>query len=98
MYSLTGAICMKMQERLGQHEKAIMQCVIIISTRYHTFSLSLTPMGHNEMRYHNFNMLPHALLYILSQFSIVWGLFATGNGLKLWQSVVLSMFIKFGIV
>ena len=32
-----------------------------------------TWIGHNTMRYQNFNMLPHALAYIFSQFSIVWG-------------------------
>ena len=30
-------------------------------------------IGHNGTRYHNFNALPHALTYIFSQFSMVWG-------------------------
>ena len=58
-----------------------MQRVTIMSTRYHksyhmacsTFSLSLAWIGHNAMRYHNFNVLPHILPYIFSQFSMIWG-------------------------
>ena len=42
-------------------------------TRYRTFSLSLTWISHNAMRYNNFNVLLHALPYIFSQFSMVWG-------------------------
>ena len=57
-----------------------MQCVTPTSARYHmryhtcyhTFSFSLAWIGHNAMRYHNFNMLPHALPYIFSQISMVW--------------------------
>ena len=45
-----------------------MQRVTITSvryhTRYHTLSLILTRVGYNVMRYHNFNALAHALLYI----------------------------------
>ena len=55
----------------------MMQRVTITSTRYHmryhTFSLSLTWIGHNAKRYHNFNVLLHTLPYIFSKFSIVWG-------------------------
>ena len=44
-----------------------------VTTRYQTLQ---TWIGHNAMRYHNFNALPqalpHALLYILSQFGMVW--------------------------
>ena len=62
-----------------------MQRVTTTSTRYHTryhtryrkFSLSLTYIGHNGTHYHNFKALTHALLHIFSQFSMVWGLFAT---------------------
>ena len=53
-----------------------MQRVTITSTRYDalylTFSLSLIWIGHNAMCYHNFNVLPRALTYIFSQFSILW--------------------------
>ena len=42
-------------------------------TRYHTFSLSLTWIGHNATCYHNFSVLLHALPYIFSQFSMVCG-------------------------
>ena len=44
-------------------------------TRYHTFALSLTSVGHSEMHYHNFNVLPHVCVF--TQFSMVLGLFAT---------------------
>ena len=59
-----------------------MQRVTIISTCYHKsyrrFSLSLTRIAHNGTRYHNLNMLPHALPYIFSQSGMAWGLFAAG--------------------
>ena len=55
----------------------MIQRVTITSTRYHTryrvFSLSLTFLGFNATRYHNFNALPQALPYIFSKFSMVWG-------------------------
>ena len=38
-----------------------------------------TWMGHNVTRYHNFNMLPHTLPYIFSQFRIVWGYLQRGT-------------------
>ena len=42
----------------------------------------ITKIGHKATPYHNFktlpHALPHALPYIVSQFSIVWCLFATG--------------------
>ena len=47
-------------------------------TRYRKFFLSLTWITYNATHYHNFNMLPHVLLYIFSQFIMVWRLFATG--------------------
>ena len=46
-----------------------------VTTYYQTL---WTWVGHNTTRYHNFNALPHALLYIFSQFSMFWELFATG--------------------
>ena len=46
-------------------------------TLYHTcyfkFSPSLTWVGHNVLRYHDFNVLPYAFTYIFSQLSMVWG-------------------------
>ena len=55
----------------------MMQRVTITSMRYHTrystFSLSLTWLAYNATHYHNFNVLPHALPYIFSKFSMVWG-------------------------
>ena len=42
-------------------------------TRYDAFSLSLTWIGPRAMRYHNFNILPHTLPYIFSQFTMVLG-------------------------
>ena len=54
-----------------------MQRVNISSTHYRMcyliFSLSLKWIGHNATCYHNFNVLPHALPYIFSQCSMVWG-------------------------
>ena len=39
-------------------------------------------IGHNATRHHNFNTLPqalpHALQYIFSQFSMIWGTFYNG--------------------
>ena len=46
-----------------------------VSSHCHTLH---TWMGHNAARHHNFNELPHALSYIFSQFSLVFGLFTTG--------------------
>ena len=59
----------------------MMQRVTITSTRYqtvyhmcyHTFSPSLTWIGHDAKRYHNFNVLLHTLPYIFFKFSMVWG-------------------------
>ena len=72
-----------MFERVTTHYQTLqtwrghMQRVIITSTRYHThyrtFLLGLTWVDHNAMRYHNFNVLPHALPYIFTQLSMVWG-------------------------
>ena len=38
-----------------------------VTTNYRTLQ---TWIGHNAMRYHNVNALPHALPYIFSQFNI----------------------------
>ena len=46
-----------------------------VSTHYQTLQ---TWIGHNATRYHNLSALVHALLYIFSQFSMVWWLIATG--------------------
>ena len=58
-------------------ESAMMQSVTITLTRYHTryhiFTPSLTWLGYNAKLYHNFNVLPHALPYIYSKFSMIWG-------------------------
>ena len=43
---------------------------------YRTFSLSLTWVGYNAMHYHNFNVLPNAIPYNFTQFSMVLRLFA----------------------
>ena len=66
--------------KLYKHGQTIMQRVVITSTRYHTryrtFSLSLTWICRNAVRYHNFNVLPHAIPYFF-QFYHGLGLFAT---------------------
>ena len=41
-----------------------------VTSHYQTLQ---TWISHNTTRYHNFNVLPHALPYIFSQFSLVWG-------------------------
>ena len=84
LFPLTKAIPIKFESvTTNQHTKhgqAIMQRVTISSTDYHTryhmryrtFSISLTWIACNETCYHNFNVLPHILPYILSQCSMVW--------------------------
>ena len=39
-----------------------------VTTHYQTLQ---TRIGYNATRYHNFNMLPHTLPYIFSQFNMV---------------------------
>ena len=39
-----------------------------------TFQTLHTWIGHDAMQYHDFIMLPHALPYTFSQFSMVWGI------------------------
>ena len=41
-----------------------------VTAHYQTLQ---TWIDHNATRYHNFNVLPHALSYIFFQFSMVWG-------------------------
>ena len=91
LFPLTKAIPI-MFERVTTHYQTLQTWVGHNATHYHnlnvlhthyhtcycTFSLSLTWIGHNATRYHNFNALPYALLYIFSQFSMAWGLSATG--------------------
>ena len=54
-----------------------MQFVTIISTCYHMLYHTFLPFWHDLVLfvkcYHNINGLPQALLYIFSQFSMVWG-------------------------
>ena len=74
-----------MCERVTTHYQTLWIWIGHSATRYHTryhtlyrtFSLSLTQIGHNPTHYHNLNLLPHVLPYILCKFSMVWGLFAT---------------------
>ena len=82
LFPLTKAIPIMFEHitKLYKHGQAMVQRVIITSTRYLTryltFSSSLTWLGYNATCYHNFNMLPHALPYISSEFCMVWELFA----------------------
>ena len=75
-FSLTNAIPI-MFEYATTHYQTLQKWIGHDATRYHThyrrFSLSLTWIGHNAKRHHNFNMLLHALPYIFSKFSMVWG-------------------------
>ena len=43
-----------------------------VTTHYQTVQAGT---GHNAIRYHNSNSLPHLLPYIFSQFSMVWDYF-----------------------
>ena len=43
-----------------------------VTTHYQTVQAGT---GHNAIRYHNSNSLPHVLPYIFSQFSMVWDYF-----------------------
>ena len=57
---------------------SLTKAIFIMFGRVTTYCQALkTWIGDNTTRYHNFNelphALPHALLYILPQFSIVWG-------------------------
>ena len=46
----------------------------VVTKHYQTLQIWI---DHNPTRYHNFNALPHALLYIFSLFSLVWSQFVT---------------------
>ena len=44
--------------------------VITRYPRYCTFYLSLTWVDHKATRYHSFNVLPHTIPYLFTQFSM----------------------------
>ena len=73
-----------------------MQDVTISSTRYHTLSLSLTGIGQNATCYHNFSVLPHTLLYIFSQCSMVWGYLqrVTTRYHQIYKNIYINSFFK----
>ena len=77
-----------------------MQRVTITSTRYHThyhtFSLSLTCIGHNAKRYHNFNVLLHVLPYSFSKFSMVWAYLqrVTTRYRQIYKKIYINIFLK----
>ena len=83
--------------KLYKHGQVMMQRVTITSTHYYTryhmryctFSPSLAWLGYNAICYHNFNMLPRALPYIFSKFSMVWGLFAMRGNVYPLQGLVM---------
>ena len=50
---------------------------IEVTERSGNFPNSQAWIGHNARGYHNFNVLPHTIPYIFTQFSMVLGLFAT---------------------
>ena len=60
---------------------------------YRTFSLSLTWIGHNATPYHSFNVLPHALPYIFSQFSMVSGYLPRVN-VNFIKNIYINIFLK----
>ena len=65
-------------------------------TRYHTFSLSLTWIGHNAKRYHNFSVLLHVLPYIFCKFSMVWGYLqhVTTRYHQIYKKIYINIFLK----
>ena len=78
----------------------MIQCVTIISTRYHTrydtFSLSLTCIGHNAKRYRKFNVLLHVLPYSFSKFSMVWNYMqrVTTRYRQIYKNIYVNIFLK----
>ena len=102
LFSLSKAIPI-IFERVITHYQTLqtwagmMQRVTITSTHYYTryhmryctFSPSLAWLGYNAICYHNFNMLPRALPYIFSKFSMVWGLFAMRGNVYPLQGLVM---------
>ena len=78
----------------------MIQCVTIISTRYHTrydtFSLSLTCIGHNAKRYRKFNVLLHVLPYSFSKFSMVWNYMqrVTTRYRQIYKNIYVNIFFK----
>ena len=83
LFPLTKAIPV-MFERITTHYRILQTWIGHNAMRCHNFNVllcifsSLTWIGHNAKCYHNFNALPHPLPYIFTEFSMVWGLFATG--------------------
>ena len=70
--------------------KAITIMFELVTTRNQTLQ---TWVGHNAMRYHNFNVLPHPIPYIFTQFSMVLGLFATRYR-QIYKKMYVNIFVK----
>ena len=67
-------------------------------TLHHTFFLSLTWIGHNAVRYHNFSLVLHAFPYIFSQFSIVWSHLqrVSTQDHQIYKKTYINIFLKKG--
>ena len=61
-----------------------------VTTHYKTLQ---TWIGHNAMHYHNFNVLPHTIPYIVTQFSMVLGLFAMRYR-QIYKKIYIKIFLK----
>ena len=61
MFEHVTAHYQTLQTRIGNDIQRVTITSKRYHTRYHTFSLSLTWIGHNARRYHNINVLLHAL-------------------------------------
>ena len=64
-----------------------------VTTHYQTLEIWI---GHNAMCYRNFNVFPHALPYIFSQFNMVWGYLqrVTKHYRRIYKKVYTNIFFK----
>ena len=64
-----------------------------VTTHYQTLQ---TWIGHDATRYHNFNVLLHALPYIFSKFSMVWGYLqrVTTRYHQIYKKIYINIFFK----
>ena len=64
-----------------------------VTTHYQTLQ---TWIGDDATCYHNFNALPHALPYIFSKFSMVWGYLqrVTTRYHQIYKKIYINIFLK----
>ena len=73
--------------------KAIPIMLEHVTTHYQTLQTSI---GHDATRHHNFNALLHALPYIFSKFSMVWGYLqrVTTRYHQIYKKIYINIFLK----